>query len=84
MPMIRADGALLQRNNMAAKSPCSTATFLHSRLLSSRHKNNTEMANIKANITELRPLLDITPAGHNLMLVGNHGISKSEISLTGQ
>ena len=37
------------------------------------------MANIKANITELRQLLDITPAGHNLMLVGNHGIGKSEI-----
>ena len=37
------------------------------------------MANIKANITELRQLLDITPAEHNLMLVGNHGIGKSEI-----
>src|SRR5574344_163861 len=37
------------------------------------------MANIEANITELRQLLDSTPAGHNLMLVGNHGIGKSEI-----
>ena len=35
------------------------------------------MANIKANITELRQLMDITPAGHNLMLVSNHGIGKS-------
>lgn len=40
------------------------------------------MANIKANITELRQLLDITPAEHNLMLVGNHGIGKSEILQT--
>lgn len=37
------------------------------------------MANIKANITELRQVLDAMPAEHNLMLVGNHGIGKSEI-----
>ena len=37
------------------------------------------MANININTTELRELLDITPADQNLMLVGNHGIGKSEI-----
>lgn len=37
------------------------------------------MANIKINITELKALLDITPPDQNLMLVGNHGIGKSEI-----
>lgn len=36
------------------------------------------MANIQADITELRSLLDRTPSTHNLMLVGNHGIGKSE------
>jgi len=40
------------------------------------------MANISADITELRQILDITPASHNVMLVGNHGIGKSEF-LTG-
>ena len=37
------------------------------------------MANINITTTELLSLLDITPADHNLMLVGNHGIGKSEI-----
>ena len=37
------------------------------------------MANININTTELLSLLDITPADQNLMLVGNHGIGKSEI-----
>ncbi len=37
------------------------------------------MANINVNTTELIQLLDITPADHNLMLVGKHGIGKSEI-----
>ena len=37
------------------------------------------MANINVNITELLQLLDLTPADHNLMLVGAHGIGKSEI-----
>ena len=37
------------------------------------------MANINLNTTELVQLLDITPADHNLMLVGKHGIGKSEI-----
>lgn len=37
------------------------------------------MANISINTTELKSLLDITPADQNLMLVGNHGIGKSEI-----
>ena len=37
------------------------------------------MANISIDITELRALLDITPADQNIMLVGNHGIGKSEI-----
>ena len=37
------------------------------------------MANININITELKALLDITPADQNLMLVGDHGIGKSEI-----
>lgn len=35
--------------------------------------------NISVNITELRALLDATPSSHNVMLVGNHGIGKSEI-----
>ena len=37
------------------------------------------MANINVNTTELLAMLDITPADHNLMLVGRHGIGKSEI-----
>ena len=37
------------------------------------------MGNITVNITELKQLLDATPASHNIMLVGNHGIGKSEI-----
>lgn len=37
------------------------------------------MSNIRVNTTELLQLLDITPASHNLMLVGRHGIGKSEI-----
>ena len=37
------------------------------------------MANINMTTTELLSLLDITPADQNLMLVGNHGIGKSEI-----
>lgn len=36
------------------------------------------MANIQTDITELRSMLDRTPASHNIMLVGNHGIGKSE------
>ena len=37
------------------------------------------MSNIRVNITELLQVLENTPAEHNLMLVGNHGIGKSEI-----
>lgn len=37
------------------------------------------MANISINTTELLQLLDITPSDQNIMLVGNHGIGKSEI-----
>ena len=37
------------------------------------------MANINVNTTELLQLLDIIPADHNVMLVGKHGIGKSEI-----
>ena len=37
------------------------------------------MANVNINTTELRALLDLTPAEQNIMLVGNHGIGKSEI-----
>ena len=37
------------------------------------------MANITVNTTELQQVLDTTPASHNIMLVGNHGIGKSEI-----
>ena len=37
------------------------------------------MANINITTTELLRLLDITPTDQNLMLVGNHGIGKSEI-----
>jgi hypothetical protein len=37
------------------------------------------MGNININITELIQVLNTTPAEHNIMLVGNHGIGKSEI-----
>lgn len=37
------------------------------------------MTNIKVNTTELLQILEITPPSHNIMLVGNHGIGKSEI-----
>ena len=37
------------------------------------------MANISLNIQELHQLLECTPASHNIMLVGNHGIGKSQI-----
>jgi len=37
------------------------------------------MSNIRVNTTELLQLLDLIPASHNLMLVGRHGIGKSEI-----
>jgi len=37
------------------------------------------MSNINLDTKELLSLLDITPSSHNLMLVGAHGIGKSEI-----
>ena len=37
------------------------------------------MANINVNTTELKSLLGIFPADQNIMLVGKHGIGKSEI-----
>jgi len=37
------------------------------------------MSNIRVNTTELLQLLEMTPSSHNLMLVGRHGIGKSEI-----
>jgi len=37
------------------------------------------MGNITVNITELRQVLDSTPASHNILLVGKHGIGKSEV-----
>ena len=37
------------------------------------------MANINVNTAELLQLLDMSPADHNLMPVGGHGIGKSEI-----
>ena len=37
------------------------------------------MSNISVNIQELQQILETTPASHNIMLVGNHGIGKSEI-----
>ena len=37
------------------------------------------MANVNANVTELIKLLDIMSDEQNIMLVGNHGIGKSEI-----
>lgn len=37
------------------------------------------MSNIRVNITELMQVLDISKPEHNIMLVGNHGIGKSEI-----
>ena len=42
-------------------------------------KSNNTMSNIKINITELLGLLEITPPNQNIMLVGKHGIGKSEI-----
>lgn len=35
--------------------------------------------NIKINIEDLQYVLDHTPATHNIMLTGRHGIGKSEI-----
>ncbi len=35
--------------------------------------------NVSININELEQLLDATPATHNIMLTGRHGIGKSEI-----
>lgn len=35
--------------------------------------------NVKVNITELKYMLDNTPADQNIMLTGRHGIGKSEI-----
>jgi len=37
------------------------------------------MSNISVNSTELRDVLDAIPAEQNIMLVGSHGIGKSEI-----
>ena len=37
------------------------------------------MGNINVNTTELYQVLDAMPASHNIMLVGKHGIGKSEI-----
>ena len=37
------------------------------------------MSNISVNTHELQQLLENTPATHNIMLVGKHGIGKSEI-----
>ena len=34
---------------------------------------------IRINIAELKETLKMTPASHNIMLVGKHGIGKSEI-----
>ena len=34
---------------------------------------------IRINIAELKTILKMTPASHNIMLVGKHGIGKSEI-----
>ena len=37
------------------------------------------MTNVKVNATELVKMLDLIPADQNIMLIGNHGIGKSEI-----
>ena len=37
------------------------------------------MSNIRVNTTELLQVLEATPASHNIMLVGGHGIGKSQI-----
>ena len=37
------------------------------------------MSNISVNITELKQLLEATPASHNIMLVRHHAIGKSDI-----
>ena len=37
------------------------------------------MSNIRVNITELKQILEATPADQNILLIGNHGIGKSEI-----
>lgn len=44
-----------------------------------RNKSFNNMSNIKVNTTELVHILDMTPSSHNVMLVGDHGIGKSEI-----
>ncbi len=35
--------------------------------------------NVKINIEELRYVLEHTPASHNVMLTGRHGVGKSEV-----
>lgn len=55
---------------------CSRAVPLQQK---QERKIYTYMSNISVNITELKQLLEATPASHNIMLVGNHGIGKSEI-----
>ena len=42
-------------------------------------KKSDHMSNISVTITERKQLLEATPASHNIMLVGHHGIGKSEI-----
>lgn len=37
------------------------------------------MANIKVNLAELKTVFDLTPHNQNIMLLGRHGIGKSEI-----
>ena len=37
------------------------------------------MANIRVSTTELLQMLEMTPSNHNIMLVGRHGVGKSEI-----
>lgn len=36
------------------------------------------MANITVDITELRQILDVTPASHNILIVSDHGVGKSQ------
>ncbi len=44
-----------------------------------QRSDNITMASIKIDAQELRKILELTPAEQNIMLVGRHGIGKSEV-----
>lgn len=49
-----------------------------SRMVIQFHNRIFIMANISVDITELRQILDITPASHNILIVSDHGVGKSQ------